>query len=163
MYERLFNYLKDEKKTSEQVEAVLSIMPSYLNDLPVRLEAINSFSKLTQSQDLASANKRVRNILKKYNENISDNVDTTLLKDKAEIELHKKLNQLNPIIKLSIKNNDFINALTILVELKDPIDKFFDKVMVNAENEKIKSNRHSLLNQLYLALNSVADISKLIG
>ena len=163
IYEKLFNYLKDEKKTSEQVEAVLSIMPSYLNDLPVRLEAINSFSKLTQSQDLASANKRVRNILRKYNENISDNVDTTLLKDKAEIELHKKLNQLNPIIKLSIKNNDFIEALTILVELKDPIDKFFDKVMVNSENEKIKSNRHSLLNQLYLALNSVADISKLIG
>ncbi len=49
------------------------------------------------------------------------------------------------------------------MELKNPIDNFFDKVMVNAENKKVKSNRHSLLNQLYLALNSVADISKLIG
>jgi glycyl-tRNA synthetase beta chain len=49
------------------------------------------------------------------------------------------------------------------VELKNPIDNFFDKVMVNAENKKVKSNRHSLLNQLYLALNSVADISKLLS
>jgi len=163
IHERLFNYLKEKEYTSEQVEAVLSLKYAYINDLPNRLKALNSFTKLTQSQDLASANKRVRNILKKYDETIIESVNTTLLEEEAEIELHDKLEHLHPIIKASIENKDFIKALDILVELKNPIDNFFDKVMVNAENNKVKSNRHSLLNQLYLALNSVADISKLLS
>jgi glycyl-tRNA synthetase beta chain len=163
IYERLFNYLKEQQYSSEEVDALVSLKPHYLNDLLDRLVALNSFMKLKQSEDLASSNKRVANLLKKYTKHINSEVNTKIFSQQEEIDLHDKLNELQPIILNSIKNKDFTSALDILVELKGPIDNFFNKVMVNSEDDKVKSNRHSLLNQLYLSLNSVADISKLVS
>ena len=160
IYERLSNYLKDKNFTSNEVDAVISSRPYYLNDIISKLEAIKKFSALEQSKDLASANKRVSNILKKFTGSI-EKVDESLLEEVEEIQLFKTITKLNPIIIEALKKKNFIEALNSLVDLKNPIDQFFENVMVNSENEKIKINRHNLLKQLHISLNSVADISKL--
>ena len=160
IYERLSNYLKDKNFTSNEVDAVISSRPYYLNDIISKLEAIKKFSALEQSKDLASANKRVSNILKKFTGSI-EKVDESLLEEVEEIQLFKTITKLNPIIIEALKKKNFIEALNSLVDLKNPIDQFFENVMVNSEDEKIKINRHNLLKQLHISLNSVADISKL--
>ncbi len=160
IYERLSNYLKDKNFTSNEVDAVISSRPYYLNDIISKLEAIKKFSALEQSKDLASANKRVSNILKKFTGSI-EKVDESLLEEVEEIQLFKTITKLNPIIIEALKKKNFIGALNSLVDLKNPIDQFFENVMVNSEDEKIKINRHNLLKQLHISLNSVADISKL--
>ena len=160
IYERLSNYLKDKNFTSNEVDAVISLKPCRLNDVVRKLEAIKKFSNLEQSKDLASANKRVSNILKKFT-GLIENVDESLLKEDEEIQLFKTITKLNPLIMKAIKEKNFIAALNSLVDLKNPIDEFFENVMVNSKDEKIKINRHNLLKKLHLALNSVADISKL--
>ena len=160
IYERLSNYLKDKNFTSNEVDAVISSKPFYLNDIISKLDAIKKFSQLEQSKDLASANKRVSNILKKFTGSIKK-IDESLLEETEEILLFKTITKLHPIIIEALNKKNFIGALNSLVELKDPIDQFFENVMVNSDDEKIKINRHNLLNQLHISLNSVADISKL--
>ena len=160
IYERLSNYLKDKNFTSNEVDAVISLKPCHLNDVISKLEAIRKFSNLEQSKDLASANKRVSNILKKYTGSITK-VDELLLSEVEEIRLFKTITKLNPTINEDLVKKNFIGALNSLVDLKDPIDDFFENVMVNSKDEKIKMNRHNLLKHLHISLNSVADISKL--
>ena len=160
IYERLSNYLKDKNFTSNEVDAVISLKPYHLNDVISKLEAIKKFSNLEQSKDLASANKRVSNILKKYTGSITK-VDELLLSEVEEIRLFKTITKLNPTISEDLGKKNFIGALNSLVDLKDPIDEFFENVMVNSKDEKIKMNRHNLLKHLHISLNSVADISKL--
>ena len=160
IYERLSNYLKDKNFTSNEVDAVISSRPNYLNDVIGKLDAIKEFSKLDQSKDLASANKRVTNILKKFT-GLIEKVDESLLIEDEEIQLFKTITKLSPAIIKALKEKNFITALNSLVDLKNPIDEFFENVMVNSEDEKIKINRHNLLKQLHISLNSVADISKL--
>ena len=160
IYERLSNYLKDKNFTSNEVDAVISSRPCYLNDIINKLEAIKKFSGLDQCKNLASANKRVSNILKKFTGSI-EKIDESLLEEVEEIQLFKTITKLNPVIIEALNKKNFIGALNSLVDLKEPIDQFFENVMVNSDNEKIKTNRHNLLNQLHISLNSVADISKL--
>jgi len=160
IYERLSNYLKDINFTSNEVDAVISLKPCRLNDVVRKLEAIKKFSNLEQSKDLASANKRVSNILKKYTGSIGK-VDESLLSETEEIRLFKTITKLNPIIIEDLGEKNFVGALNSLVNLKNPIDEFFENVMVNSKDEKIKMNRHNLLKHLHTSLNSVADISKL--
>ena len=90
-----------------------------------------------------------------------EKVDESLLKEDEEIQLFKTITKLSPAIIKALKEKNFITALNSLVDLKNPIDEFFENVMVNSEDEKIKVNRHNLLKQLHISLNSVADISKL--
>jgi glycyl-tRNA synthetase beta chain len=160
IYERLSNYLKDKNFTSNEIDAVIFSRPYYLNDIISKLTAIKEFSNLEQSKDLAAANKRVSNILKKFT-GVIEKVDESLLEEVEEIQLFKTITKLNPIIIEALKKKNFIEALNSLVDLKNPIDQFFENVMVNSEDEKIKINRHNLLKQLHISLNSVADISKL--
>ncbi len=160
IYERLSNYLKDRDYKSNEVDAVISSKPRYLNDIISKLDAIRKFNKLEQSKNLASANKRVSNILKKFTGPIKK-VDKSLLSEKEEMKLFNTINELEPVILKSLNNKNFFEALNSLVKLKEPIDQFFENVMVNSENEKIRNNRHNLLKQLHISLNCVADISKL--
>jgi glycyl-tRNA synthetase beta chain len=160
VYDRLSNYLKDKNFTANEIDAVICSRPDYLNDIIIKLEAIKKFSGLAQSKDLASANKRVSNILKKYKGPIEE-VDESLLNETGEITLFKTITNLHPIIIKAINDKNFIGALDSLVILKEPVDHFFENVMVNSENKKIKINRHNLLKKLQISLNSVADISKL--
>ena len=159
--ERLINYLKDKDYTSQQVEAVAGEMPNNLNNILERIDAVKTFSEFNESKNLASANKRVVNILRKYNSNNNEAINTSLLIEPEEKVLFKSLNETSKLISEFIKADNYVQALTMLIKLKEPIDLFFDKIMVNADDDAIKVNRHNLLIQLHKEMNCVADISKL--
>jgi len=160
-YERLFNYLKDLGYSNEIVDALVSSKPEQIHDILERLQAISEFLKLNESDTLSSANKRVSNILKKADKITINPVDENLLIENEEIMLHKVLLDLEPKINKCLVKNNFVSALKNLVILNTPINNFFDKVMVNTDDTKIKNNRYSLLFKLRQNLNCVADISKL--
>ena len=160
-YERLFNYLKDLGYSNEMVDALVSSKPAQIHDILERLQAISEFIKLKESDTLSSANKRVSNILKKADKVTINPIEESLLIENEEIMLHKVLLDLEPKINQCLVKNDFVSALKNLVILNAPINNFFEKVMVNTDDTKIKNNRYSLLFKLRQNLNCVADISKL--
>lgn len=159
--DRLKNYLKDNNYSSQQIDAVMGIMPIKLHDIIDRLDAVKKFNEFDGSDILAATNKRVTNILKKYDMHKSNAVDIKLFQAKEENNLYGALNKTSQDISKALKINNYVKALTLLIELKDPIDDFFAKIMVNSENEKVKVNRHNLLIKLHKEMNCVADISKL--
>ncbi|MFM9911999.1 MAG: glycine--tRNA ligase subunit beta [Methylophilaceae bacterium] len=149
------------KFSPQQIEAVLSQRPDYLHTVKPRLEAVYSFERLPEAPDLAAANKRVGNILKKVEGKVPQNADLVLLQEKAEIALYQALGAVKPESDSAFTRGDYTTALKALAGLKAPIDDFFENVMVNAEDEKLRMNRLGLLNLLYQSMNRVADLSKL--
>jgi len=164
IYERLAGYLREQGYTPQEIEAVLSLQPQRLGEVPKRLEAVRAFAKLPEADSLAAANKRVNNILKKARDGASKfghKLDTTLLQEAAEIELHHALGKTAPEADKAFELGDYAASLQSLAALKVPVDAFFDHVMVNAEDPDLRANRLTLLDNLYQAMNRVADISKL--
>ncbi len=159
--DRLVNYLKDNGYSSQQVDSVAGVMPSKLHNIVARLDAVKTFTAYDESDILAATNKRVTNILKKYDESHNKKVNIKLFQETEENKLYEALNKTSKEISGALKVNNYTKALTMLIELKDPIDSFFEKIMVNAEDEDIRANRHNLLIQLHKEMNCVADISKL--
>lgn len=159
--DRLINYLKDKEYSSQQIEAVTDSIPSDLHNIIDKLEALKSFIAMKGSNDLAAANKRVTNILKKYNQGLVNEIDIDLFEEAEEKNLYRALNDTKKEIHVAIRDDDYKKALTSLINLKEPIDSFFEKIMVNADDELVKINRHNMLIQLKNEMNCVADISKL--
>ena len=164
--ERLRAYLKDhllgdKPYTVPEIESVLCMNPGKINDLTVRLEAVRSFNELSEATQLAAANKRISNILKKMEGKLPSEVQTQLLRLPAEINLFKSLEALSPKLDQQFKSQDFIGLLQNLVALSQPIDQFFSDVMVMDEDLQLRKNRIALLNQLHQKMNLVADIGKL--
>ena len=164
--ERLRAYLKDhllgdKPYTVPEIESVLCMNPGKINDLTVRLEAVRSFNELSEATQLAAANKRISNILKKIEGKLPSEVQTHLLRLPAEINLLKSLEALSPKLDQQFKSHDFIGLLQNLVALSQPIDQFFSDVMVMDEDLQLRQNRIALLNQLHQKMNLVADIGKL--
>jgi len=141
------------------VEAVISQKP-HLTEIYRRVQAVESFRKLPEAESLAAANKRIRNILRK-SEAVDGQLDETLLTEPAERSLHSSLTQVEPLIANSMRQGDYTAALKALAGLRTSVDTFFDKVLVNAEDPRLRANRHALLRQLDALMNRVADISKL--
>ena len=161
IYDRISNYFKDQGFAALDIEAVLAINSGLISEIPKKLNAIKEFSKLPESKDLASANKRVGNILKKADSKSTLKVDPDLLKDIAEVNLYKALDSVDVEARKEYLANNYSGSLKLLCKLKTPIDQFFNDVMVNVEDESLKMNRLALLEKLYLAMNLVADLSKL--
>jgi len=164
IYERLAGYLREQAYTPQEIEAVLSLQPQRLGEVPKRLEAVRAFAKLPEADSLAAANKRVNNILKKAKDSagkFGHKLDTALLQEAAEIELHQALGKTAPEADKAFELGDYAASLQSLAALKTPVDAFFDHVMVNAEDPDLRANRLTLLDTLYQAMNRVADISKL--
>ena len=161
IYDRLSNFFKDQGYAALDIEAVLAIESGLINEIPKRLNAIKEFLLLPESEDLASANKRVGNILKKADVKSSLKVNQSLLKDEAEINLYNTLDFVDAESRKEYMGKNYSGSLKSLCKLKNPIDQFFKDVMVNAEDESLKMNRLALLEKLYSAMNLVADLSKL--
>ena len=161
IYERLAGLLKDRGFSAQEVNAVLSLNPEVLNEIPKRLSAVRSFAALPEAAALAAANKRVGNILKKVEGSVSDEVETGLLQEPTEQALHQALLNVVPKAEAAFTSGDYAASLQALSGLRIPVDEFFNNVMVNAEDEKLRANRLALLAQLHQAMNRVADISKL--
>jgi len=161
VYERLAGNLREQGYTVQEVDAVLSLNPQQLGDIPKRLAAVRTFAALPEAVSLAAANKRVGNILKKTEGSISDTVDTGLLQEPAEQALYQTLTDILPETEKTFAAGDYTASLQILAALKSPVDTFFDHVMVNVEDESLRNNRLALLKQLHQTMNQIADLSKL--
>ncbi|HNH52419.1 MAG TPA: glycine--tRNA ligase subunit beta, partial [Nitrosomonas sp.] len=159
--DRLAGVLREQGYTAQEVDAVLALNPQYLNDIPKRLAAVRAFSSLPEAASLAAANKRVSNILKKVEHEISDRVNSNQLCEEAEKALHEALLDLTDKVDQAFNEKDYVVTLQILAELKTVIDAFFDHVMVNVEDGDLRANRLALLKQLQQIMNRVADISRL--
>jgi len=146
--------------TTEAVNAVLAKSLTSPYDIDLRIRAVAEFTKSSDAESLAAATKRVSNILAKADFIIPE-VNADNFTEAAEQSLYS---QLQSVLKALVEysENDYEFKLTQLSALRAPIDLFFDEVMVNAEDERIKHNRYALLDQLKLALTSVADISRLV-
>lgn len=160
IYERLAGSLREQGYSVQEVDAVLELRP-VLGDVPGRLAAVRSFAAMDEAPSLAAANKRVGNILKKSEAAVEARVDATLLKEPAEVALQDSLTKIAPQARAAFERGDYAGSLQVLAALKEPVDEFFDKVMVNAEDPALRANRLGLLATLHAAMNRVADLSKL--
>lgn len=162
VYERLAAMLREQGYKVQELDALLVMQPQYLDDFIQRLGAVRAFTLLPEAPALASANKRVSNILKKSEVIIiKPQVNTALLQDAAELALFKALEQARPVSDKAYESGDYTTALKELAVLKIPVDTFFDEVMVNAEDEALRHNRLNLLALLRSVMNRVADLSYL--
>jgi glycyl-tRNA synthetase beta chain len=158
VYDRLSGNLREQGYTAQEVEAVLALRPQRLSDVPLRLTAVRAFAALPESQALAAANKRIGNILKKAPE-VDGHVSEVLLKEPAEVALYQAMQQVTPQAHAQWEAGDYTASLKTLSVLREPVDAFFDGVMVNAEEMDVRLNRQGLLKSLHLAMNRVADLS----
>jgi glycyl-tRNA synthetase beta chain len=159
IFDRLVGYLRDLGYTALEVDAVLSVRPPW-GELPVRLAAVREFQKLPEAASLAAANKRIVNILKRAELDFVK-VDTSAFVEPAEHELYGAMKGVLPIFSICLDSGDYSTALRNLARLKAPVDAYFDRVMVNAEDQKLRENRLALLSDLHALMNKVADLSKL--
>ncbi|QJC37183.1 glycine--tRNA ligase subunit beta [Enterobacteriaceae endosymbiont of Donacia thalassina] len=131
---------------------ISSILDNEINNLLVldyKIKALNLFFKNDEKQSnfLIFTYKRINKILLKNKKYVDENknINISLLKDKEEIILFRYIVKLSKILKLKIKNNDYYNILLILSELYYPVNNFFQKVMINHQEKKIKQNRILIL------------------
>ena len=162
-FDRLSVNLRENGASAQEVDAVLSLDPALLSEIPQRLTAVRTFAELAEAPALAAANKRVSNILKKVEGEVQAQVNTSLLQEPAEIALNNALSKVKPEADTLFENGDYTASLKALAALKAPVDDFFDNVMVNADDPALKANRLGLLATLHQAMNRVADLSKLAG
>jgi glycyl-tRNA synthetase beta chain len=160
LFERLRFLLRDEGYTANEVEAVLALRPQHVAKVPHQLAAVRDFMSLPESESLAAANKRIGNILK-IAASVPTQFDHKLLIEPAEKELAAATAKLAPQAEKLFAAGDYAGMLRALAPLKAPVDRFFDTVMVNAEDAKLRDNRLALLAQLRALMNRVADISML--
>ena len=160
MYDRLSGSLREQGYSAQEVDAVLALRPQRLGEVPKRLAAVRAFAALPESPALAAANKRIANILKKADD-VDAHVSPVLLQEDAEKALHAAMQTVLPTAQALFEAGDYTASLQALAVLRAPVDAFFDGVMVNAEQLDVRLNRLGLLKTLHLAMNRVADLSKL--
>jgi glycyl-tRNA synthetase beta chain len=160
IYDRLAGSLREQGYSAQEVDAVLALRPEYLGDVAKRLAAVRTFAALPEAPALASANKRISNILKKT-DGVDAHVSEVLLQEPAEQALHAAMQQVAPRAHAQFEAGDYAASLQTLAALRAPVDAFFDGVMVNAEQADLRLNRLGLLATLHQAMNRVADLSRL--
>ena len=157
--DRLRVMLKDKGYSAHEVESVIEVRPELLSDIPKRLKAVHDFMGMPEAESLAAANKRIENILKKSSGETGSEVDATLLVEPEEKALYEAISKVEPKLGADYSAGHYDAVLKEFAPLKAPVDAFFDKVMVNAEDPKLKRNRLTLLNELHKAMNKVAKLS----
>lgn len=143
------------------IQAVLARAPSKPIDFDKRVKAVEIFKSLDSAASLAAANKRVGNILAKSKETIDGQVQQELLKEASEVTLFQRLNETEQAVTPLVKEGNYKDALTQLSSLKEPVDDFFEHVMVNADDDNTRINRLNLLWRLRQLFLEIADISLL--
>ncbi|THF61730.1 glycine--tRNA ligase subunit beta [Pseudothauera rhizosphaerae] len=160
VFERLRHLLRESGRDAAVIDAVLALKPARIDLVPAKLAAVETFRSLPEAEALAAANKRIVNILKKA-EGEPGEPDVALLQEEAEKALFHRVVEVAPLVRSHVDNEDYADALRVLAGLRDAVDRFFDEVMVMAEEPLTRANRLALLNQLAGLMNRVADISRL--
>ena len=165
--DRARGYLRDKGFAASHIEACLGVEDSAsphafrLNGLMRRLAAVQSFAKLPEAQALAAANKRIGNILKKNEVKREGVIDAQLLLEPAEKALYQAIMTTAPSAQAQFSAGEFESYMSSLASLRDPVDQFFDAVMVMAEDAKVRTNRLTMLAELHATMNQVADLALL--
>ena len=158
--DRLAGSLREQGASAQEVDAVLAPRPQRLGQVPQLLAAVRAFAVLPAAAALAAANKRIGNILKKAPE-ADAHVSELLLQEPAEKALHAAMAQVVPAANAQFDAGDYTASLQTLAALREPVDAFFDGVMVNAEQADLRLNRLGLLMSLHAAMNRVAQLERL--
>ncbi len=145
----------------DAVDAVLCLKPDNLQDAEMRLQALAEFRKLPEAESLAAANKRISNILKKSDQELPEKWNIFILADEEEKTLANKIDELEPLLEPLFNNQEYEMAMKELAGLREPVDAFFDQIMVMAEDEGLRTNRLAMLNVLRNHFLRVADLSRL--
>ncbi|AOV15871.1 glycine--tRNA ligase subunit beta [Acidihalobacter aeolianus] len=159
--DRLTAYYADRDIPADVVDAVLTCRPTRLGDLDRRVLAVQQFRALPEAESLAAANKRIRNILRQSETEASGKVRVDMLVEPAERALHEALTAAEAVVEPLFAAGRYAQALTHLASLREPVDAFFDGVMVMAEDAEVRNNRIALLTRLYDLFLRAADISRL--
>ncbi|MEM1175560.1 MAG: glycine--tRNA ligase subunit beta [Pseudomonadota bacterium] len=159
--ERLKGYVIDKGTPVERFDAVAATRPTTLPDFGRRLAAVNAFVELDEAESLAAANKRIANILKKVDSDASTKIDESLLSEKAEKDLFGQLSSASNAVAPLMAEGNYTESLKSLAALKEPVDRFFDDVMVMADDDGVRANRIALLSELRRLFLGVADLSRL--
>ena len=162
MIERFRAWYEEAHIPTEVFRAVSARKPSRPLDIERRVRAVHAFSQLPEATALAAANKRVSNILSKLEaDHPFGEVSTNLLIEPREKTLWQELARLAEQSEEHLQRDEYTEALAVLAGLRDPVDAFFDDVMVNAEDADLRHNRLNLLKALRDLFLQVADISQL--
>ena len=161
LFDRLVGYLRDTGCSTQEVDAVTAVRPDRWGDIPKRLSAVRAFALLPEAPALAAANKRVGNILKKTDEDLGGDIHEHLLREPAEHAFRQALQSAAERANAAFAKGDYTESLRAWAVLKEPVDAFFETVLVNADDPEIRRNRLTLLAALHRSMNRVADLSRL--
>lgn len=164
--DRLRAYYDERGVSALQFEATASRIRGFANDVSLpdfdrRLQAIGEFAKLPEAEALAAANKRIRNILKKTEGDVPGTIDPALFAENAERELAAAVEAAIADTDPLLEGRDYVAVLGRLARLRPQVDAFFDGVMVNVDDARVRGNRLALLKRLSDRLGSVAAIEHL--
>ncbi|EJL6338528.1 glycine--tRNA ligase subunit beta [Vibrio cholerae] len=161
MLGRFPTWYQDAGFSIDIIQAVLARNPTKPADFDQRVKAVSHFRALEEAEALAAANKRVGNILAKYDGELGEEIDLALLQEDAEKALAEAVEIMAEALEPAFATGNYQEALSKLAGLRAPVDAFFDNVMVMADNEALKKNRLTLLNKLRNLFLQIADISLL--
>ncbi|MBS0576337.1 MAG: glycine--tRNA ligase subunit beta [Proteobacteria bacterium] len=159
--DRLRGYYADQGYVAAPFDAVAEMKPASLTDFDRRLKAIGEFATLAEAPALAAANKRIRNILKKSADAIPATIDAALFDNDAERALHAAVASAIADTDPLLARRDYVGVLTRMAQLQPAVDAFFDGVMVNADDARVRGNRLALLKLLADRFGAVAQIALL--
>jgi glycyl-tRNA synthetase beta chain len=149
--------------STEMFDAVLATRPRSLLDFDARLQALVAFVARPEGTSLAAANKRIANILRKSADAVPQALDTGLLREPSERELHQRLAALRLQVEAALAQRQYGQALDLLAALSATVDQFFEHVLVNDPDLALRNNRMALLAQLRALFAGIADLSRLPG
>jgi len=161
MLGRFRAWYQDEGFSVDIIQAVLARRPTKPADFDQRVKAVSHFRELEAAEALAAANKRVGNILAKFDGELAAEIDLALLQEDAEKVLAENVEVMTEALEPAFATGNYQQALSKLADLREPVDAFFDNVMVMADDEALKTNRLTLLNNLRNLFLQIADISLL--
>ncbi|MGD9255507.1 MAG: glycine--tRNA ligase subunit beta, partial [Chromatiales bacterium] len=161
MLERLRGIYADEGMQADLFNAVAELEPATLSDFDQRIQAVAAFRDLPEAESLAAANKRIRNIVRKAEEEIPGEIAKRLFKLSQERALAELILKTRKEVEPLLEEKNYSEALKTLAGLRERVDDFFDEVMVMDKNREIRQNRLAILKQLGDMFLEVADISQL--
>jgi glycyl-tRNA synthetase beta chain len=160
--DRLSSYYQSQGIRIDLINAVRARQDECFYDVAQRIHALNSFISMPEAASLSAACKRVNNLLNN-NASITPSalINEALLEEGAERALYTQVHQLTQRVSALYQDGDYAAVLKQLASIKEPVDAFFERVMVMVDDEAVKSNRLALLARLQELLQGVADISML--
>ncbi len=161
LMERLRSHAGEAGLATNTIHAVAAGKRSSVADFMIRARAIEAFTRESHADSLIGANKRAQNLLRQSGDDTIGDVDDNLLHEDAEKSLFEQLSQVEGAVSQALKKVDYPQALGRLATLKQPVDQFFDEVMVMCDDADLRANRLALLKRFSGLIADIADLARL--